>query len=154
MSTLTSRLTPGLAYFIERIVPQYGTRIVAIWAIYEGFTRSGYRERIPKSLLSPLGLALVSTGAYIAQSFCRSLWDDYKRQQEMRRLNAQPIPRAGKGWLPGNLDVLYMIATTIEKEYPGYPIVEWKDTHGDIFCLRLLGEEGVGSQINPPLNAS
>ena len=144
MSTFTERnLSPGLAYLIDTILPRYGGPLLAIWAGYQSLERLGYSDKVPPSLATPSGLFLVSIGYHLGRSICGSLWDGYIRRQEMRALNATLAVRAGDGWLPGNLDTLYSIVTTTEKEYLGYPMVEWKQVVGNLFSLTVLGDYSV-----------
>jgi hypothetical protein len=60
-----------------------------------------------------------------------------KRAAEARELGAKPIPRI-KGYLPGNIDILWELVTSGQNEYCSDAIRKWSIKYGPTYDLNIL----------------
>ncbi|KAG9016306.1 hypothetical protein FRB90_003335 [Tulasnella sp. 427] len=145
-------LSPGLSYVFATIAPKVATAPALILTL-NGLHNN--QELIPFTL--PAGISipsvpqwLLTTPALVISSLAgtftivlgKVLWKSLKQRYEMRWLNAVPVPVVKAKW-PLGLDVLQRAIESTEYDYAGQMIGELTEEYGNLFNLRILGEDTI-----------
>lgn len=91
--------------------------------------------------------------AYIASvplaQYIRGIPTSRARRRDMQKLQASPIPRV-KGWLPGNLDVLWNLVVSDGEEYCAETMRRHAETYGPTFDMGILWASQVRASLATP----
>jgi hypothetical protein len=135
-------LSPPVTYLLRYVLPKLVGPPTIILALREVLIANGYKHLVPSLAQSAGGVALLSFASLVSYITGKVWLGHFRNSIEARRVGANLVPEV-KGKLPGNLDVLWRMATEWEHDYIGQPIFELTEEYGKTFNLRILWEDMV-----------
>ena len=135
-------LSPPLSYLLKRVLPKFLGPPALILAIRHGLIAHGSSQYLPSIAKCTGGIALLSLASSVLFIAGRVWWHQLRTNVEARRLGATIVPKV-KGKLPGNIDILWAMATCWADDYVGQPATELSKKYGTTFNLYILWEDWV-----------
>ncbi|KAG9006477.1 hypothetical protein FRB93_008605 [Tulasnella sp. JGI-2019a] len=127
--------SPGLIYLYHNSPPFIGT--ATLYLIIRYVNEVHPIDQLPY-LTGEHGHLIALASLHLLKGFVKYVWGTVQERHDRLRLGAQKIPGLKGGKLPGNVDILYRLASSFPKEYPGGPFVGLRRRNGDLFRVNLL----------------